>query len=110
MNLRRTLRAALLAASVELVSCWGTLPAQERTEFPQQARDRFDQARQLQQKGQLKEAIQAYQEAIGLGMQAFPRAHLYQADASLQMKQYNEAIERYSNFLDKFTIDDSCRY
>jgi len=95
---------------MELTVSWGALPAQERTEFPQEARDRFDKARDLQQKGKLQEAIQAYQDAIGLGMQAFPRAHLYQADASLQMKQYDEAIARYTRFLEKFSIDDSCRY
>jgi tetratricopeptide (TPR) repeat protein len=95
---------------MELTLSWGALPAQEPTAFPQEARDRFDKARELQRKGKLLEAIQAYQDAIGLGMQAFPRAHLYQADASLQLKQYDEAIARYGRFLDRFSIDDSCRY
>ncbi len=110
MNPRRTLCIALLAAWLELMLGWGSAAAQERTQFPTEARAQFDRARELQQQGKLKEAIQGYQEAISLGMQAFPRAHLYQADASLQMKQFDEAIDRYSNFLEKFSIDDSCRY
>ena len=110
MNLRRSPCLALFAGWMQLMVCSGALPAQEPSAFPQAARDRFDTARELQQKGKLLEAIHAYQDAIGLGMQAFPRAHLYQADASLQLKQYNEAIAHYSRFLEQFSIDDSCRY
>jgi tetratricopeptide (TPR) repeat protein len=95
---------------MQLAVPWESLSAQERTEFSQEARNRFDKGRDLQQKGQLQEAIKAYQDAIGLGMQAFPRAHLYQADASLQMKQYDEAIAGYTQFLEKFSLEDSCRY
>jgi tetratricopeptide (TPR) repeat protein len=106
----RFLRIALIVAWMELTLGLGMLPAQERTVFPQEARDRFDKGRDLQQKGSLQEAIQAYQDAIGLGMQAYPRAHLYQADASLQMKEYDAAITRYTQFLEKFRVEDSCRY
>src|SRR5207253_8504156 len=56
--------------------------ADERTQFPPEARKRYEQGRQLQQKGQLKEALAAYEEAAKLGMADFPRLHLQRASAT----------------------------
>lgn len=97
-------------ASMLLVACLTTsTAAQERTDFPNEARERFQKAREYQQKGQLLDAIQAYQQAIGMGMQAYPRAYLYQADALLEMKKLDEAIDHYTKLLEKFSLEQSCR-
>jgi tetratricopeptide (TPR) repeat protein len=103
------LRSALLALVGQLALAW-QLGAAEPTSFPQPARDRYEQALELQKKGQLKEAIQAYEEAIRLGMEAYPRAHLYRAKSFLELQQFETAIAQYSKFIDKFTLEDSCRY
>jgi tetratricopeptide (TPR) repeat protein len=101
-----------LVLSVILGTIWATttLPAQEPTDIPPEARSRFDQARDLQKKGQLKEAISAYDKAIQSGMQAYPRAHLYRADTLRDLKDYDKAIAQYTKFLEEFGLENSCRY
>jgi tetratricopeptide (TPR) repeat protein len=103
------IRLAVCAAGVGLAAGWQAA-AGEPTSFPPEARQRYDQARELQLKGQTEEAIKAYQEAIRLGMKDFPRAHLYQADAHLELKKYDDAIAQYTRFLENFGLEESCRY
>ena len=98
-----------LALSLELLAGREALPG-EPTEFPQAARERYEQGRDLQNKGQLKEAVRAYDAAIQLGMQAYPRVHLYRADAVRQLKEFDSAIAHYTEFIDRFGLEDSCRY
>src|SRR5271169_3348450 len=86
------------------------LNAQEPTEIPPEARNRFDQARDLQKKGQFREAISAYEKAIETGMQAYPRAHLYRADSLRDLKDYEKAIAQYTKFIGEFGLENSCRY
>jgi tetratricopeptide (TPR) repeat protein len=87
------------------------LRAQEpTTPPPPQARARYEQGRELEKKGQYEEAVRAYEEAIRLGMQDFPRAHLYRARANLDLKKYDDAIAQYTKFLDEFGLEKSCRY
>jgi tetratricopeptide (TPR) repeat protein len=87
-----------------------SLRAEEPTTIPAAARDRFDVARDLQKKGQLKEAVNAYDKAIQSGMQAYPRAHLYRADTIRALKDYDEAIVQYTKFIEDFGLEQSCRY
>ena len=69
-----------------------------------------EQGRELQsQVGQLKEAIGAFEEAIKLGMDAFPRVHLQRAGSNLDLKKYDTAIQQYTKFIDKFGLEESCR-
>jgi tetratricopeptide (TPR) repeat protein len=82
----------------------------EPADFPKEARERFDQGRALQKKGQLREAVMAYDEAIQLGMKDYPRVHLYRADAVRDLKDYDESIAQYTNFIDRFGVEGSCRY
>ena len=110
MPTRRLLRTALLACSVGLGSASGVAPAVEPTDFPPEARQRYDQGQDLRKKGQLEEAVRAFEEAIQLGMDAFPRAHLQQANSNLDLKKYDTAIAQYTKFLEKFTLEDSCRH
>src|SRR6516225_3203361 len=60
----------------------------EPADFPKEARERFDRGRDLQKKGQLREAVIAYDEAIQLGMKDYPRVHLYRAEAVRELKDY----------------------
>ena len=85
-------------------------PAQATASIPPAARDRYEQGQELERKGQIKEALAAYQEAIQLGMQLFPRAHLKEAKAYLELKDYDAAVARYTKFIDGFGLEDSCRY
>jgi tetratricopeptide (TPR) repeat protein len=87
-----------------------SLRGEEPTAIPPEARDRFNQARDLQKKGQLKEAISAYEKAIQSGMQAYPRAHLYRADSFRDLKDYDKAIAQYTKFIEEFGLEQSCRY
>lgn len=98
-------------AVVVLSWAWTTAsPAGERTDFPKEARARYEQARELQKQGRFREAIGAYEEAIGLGMTDYPRAHLYRADAHRSLKNYDVAIAQYTRFLESFGLEKSCRY
>jgi hypothetical protein len=58
----------------------------------------------------MAEAISAFEEAIKLGMDAFPRVHLQRAVSNLDLKNYDTAILQYTKFIAKFGLEDSCRY
>jgi tetratricopeptide (TPR) repeat protein len=109
MTLGRTVRVALFALVLE-----GTvvppLPAEERTDYPAQARKRFEQGQQFEKNGQWQEAVAAYEDALRLGMKDFPRAHLYRARSYLKSKNYDVAIAQYTRFLETFGLEESCRY
>jgi tetratricopeptide (TPR) repeat protein len=100
----------MLACSLGLAGASGVAFAGEQTEFPPEARQRYDQGQDLRKKGQLEEAVRAFEEAIRLGMDAFPRAHLQQAGSNLDLKKYDTAIAQYTKFLDRFGVEDSCRH
>jgi tetratricopeptide (TPR) repeat protein len=93
-----------------LLALGGSVVQAEPDTFPQEARDRFDKGQDLQKKGQFEEAIRNYDEAIKLGMDDFPRVHLYRANSFLDLKKYKSAIAQYTKFLKKFSLEDSCRY
>jgi tetratricopeptide (TPR) repeat protein len=82
----------------------------EPTEFPSEARDQFEEGQDLQKKGKLQDAIKAYDEAIRLGMKDYPRVHLYRANSYLDLKKYDTAVAKYTQFLKDFSLEDSCRY
>jgi tetratricopeptide (TPR) repeat protein len=103
-------RKTVLSLLVGTLFLGASLRADEPTEIPPEARSRFDQARDLQKKGQFKEAIGAYEKAIQSGMQSYPRAHLYKADSFRDLKDYDKAISQYSKFIEEFGLEESCRY
>ncbi len=109
MVLRRPPHIGLMALGVILVLGQGAVPA-EPTEFPAAAKEKFEKGQDLQKKGQFLDAIKAYDEAIRLGMKDHPRPHLYQANSYLDLKKYNEAIAKYTQFLKDFSLEESCRY
>lgn len=100
---------AVLAVGASLLVTSQT-PAPEPTSFPQEAKNRFSQGQDLRKKQQYQQAISAFEEAIKLGMQNYPRAYLYRADSSRALKDYDAAIAQYSEFIRKFGIEESCRY
>ena len=65
---------------------------------------------ELEKKGEYEDAVRAYEDAIRLGMQDFPRAHLYRARANLDLRKYDDAIAQYTKFIDEFGLEKSCRY
>jgi outer membrane protein assembly factor BamD (BamD/ComL family) len=101
-----------ILCSVGLSLCLGPCraSAEERTEFPAEARQQYDQGRELRKKGQLKEAIRAFEEAIKLGMEAFPQVHLQRAGSNLELKKYETAVLQYTKFIDQFGLEESCRH
>ena len=107
---RRIVRKVWLVFVIELGMSLGVATGQERTEFPPEARQRYDQGKDLQKKGQLNEAIRAFEEAIQLGMDAFPRVHLQRANSNLDLKKYDIAIAQYTKFIEQFGLEESCRY
>lgn len=84
--------------------------AEEPTNFPPEARARYERGRELEKQGRYEEAVRAYEDAIRLGMQDFPRAHLYRARANLDLKKYDDSIAQYTKFLAEFGLEKSCRY
>jgi tetratricopeptide (TPR) repeat protein len=107
MSIRRRLHVVALS----LAFAGGpAVRAEPTASVPQPARERYDQGQALEQQGKIKEALAAYQEAINLGMQLFPRAHLKEANAYLNLKDYQAALARYTKFIDGFGLEDSCRY
>lgn len=105
MFTRHILPTALVALSLGA----GLAPAGEATGFPPEARRRYDEGSALQKKGQLDEAVRAFEEAIQLGMKSFPRVHLKRADANLDLKKYDTAIAQYTKFIEEFGLEGSCR-
>jgi tetratricopeptide (TPR) repeat protein len=103
-------RSTVVAIGVMLAGGWGVACAQERTDFPQEARQRYEQGRDMQKKGQLNEALRSFEEAIKLGMDAFPRVHLQSANSNLDLKRYDTAIAQYTKLIEEFGLEDSCRY
>ncbi len=102
---RRAVCMTLLAASLAPGLAWGG----EATQFPAEARQRYEEGRDLQKKGQLDEAVRAFEEAIRLGMGAYPRVHLQRAGANLELKKYDAAIAQYTKFINDFGLEGSCR-
>jgi tetratricopeptide (TPR) repeat protein len=107
MQTFRTFGVVLLTFGICSAACLAAYP--EPSAFPQQAKDRYEQGRALQIKGQLKEAIDAYDAAIDMGMQAYPRVHLYRAKSNLDLKEYDTAIGQFSKFIEEFGLEKSCR-
>src|SRR5262245_8732157 len=99
MFVRCLSRAAVLAVSLGLASGGSVAHAEERTDFPLEARQRYEQGRELQKKGRLDDAVSAFEEAISLGMDAFPRVHLQRATSNLDLKKYDKAIAQYTKFI-----------
>ena len=104
----RSLRAALLALGTGLALVPGAMWA-EPTKFPTDARVRFEQGQEFQDRGMLRRAIAAYEDAIRMGMKDYPRVHLYRANSFLGLKEYDTAIAQYTRFLTDFSLEDSCR-
>ena len=98
----------LVAISLGLQASVGQ--AGERTDYPRDARDRYERAQELLKKGQFREAMEAFEKAIGLGMQDFPRARLGSARSALGLKDYDAGIARYSKFIERFGLEESCRH
>jgi tetratricopeptide (TPR) repeat protein len=84
--------------------------AEERSSFPQVARDKYERGQDLLKKGQYRDAIAAFEEAMRLGMQDFPRAHLARADSYRKLKDFDTAIAQYTRFIERFGLEESCRY
>jgi tetratricopeptide (TPR) repeat protein len=106
----RLFGAALLAIAIDFSVGSARATAQEQTSFPPEARASYEKGKGLQKNGQLDDAIRAYEEAIKLGMDAFPRVHLQRASSNLDLKKYETAIAQYTKFIDQFGLEKSCRY
>jgi tetratricopeptide (TPR) repeat protein len=103
-------RHALLVALLTLRPFGGAcVSGQERTDFPPAARERYEKGKDLQKQGQLDAAIRAFEEAINLGMQAFPRVHLSRAGTTPERPRYDAAISQYTLFIEQFGLEQSCR-
>lgn len=106
----RFLSTALLVLAVEFSIGWTFASAQEKTDFPADARASYEKGNGLQKNGKLDDAIRAYEEAIKLGMEAFPRVHLQRATSNLDLKKYEIAVAQYTKFIEQFGLEKSCRY
>ena len=106
----RHLPLVVLLGSVATLGLFAGNAPSEPTTFPPEAKERFNQGDELRKKRQYQDAILAFEQAIKLGMANYPRVHLYRAEALQELKQYDAAIADYSQLIDKFGIEESCRY
>jgi tetratricopeptide (TPR) repeat protein len=102
--------SALIAVLLQLVLPCHHVIAQERTDFPSEAREEYERGKELQKKGLLEQALGAFEEAIKLGMEDFPRVHLGRASSNLELRNYDAAIAQYTRFIEQFGLERSCRY
>jgi tetratricopeptide (TPR) repeat protein len=103
------LRFGIFALGVALIG-WQAGRAEPTGPIPKAAKDRYAEAQELEKQGRTREAIAAYQDAIRLGMQTYPRAHLKEANGYLGLQDYDAAVTKYTKFIDNFGLEDSCRY
>ena len=106
----RFLGAAFAAVVIDFGLGTALATAQEQTDFPPEARASYEKGKGLQKNGRLDDAIRAYEEAIKLGMDAFPRVHLQRASSNLNLKKYDTAVAQYTKFIEQFGLEKSCRY
>lgn len=93
-----------------LVSAVSVLVAAEPTSYPAEARERYERGKALQKQGQLKEALEAFEDAARLGMADYPRLYLAKASAQQELRNHDAAVAQYSKIIDGFGLEDSCRY
>jgi len=103
----------LFIAALMLALPWPaaeTALSAERSDYPPSARKWYEGGQEFEKRGQYREAIEAYDEAIRLGMTDFPRVHLHRAKSQLALKAYDSAIAQYTKFIEEFSIEESCRH
>ena len=108
MSMRCTLRLSLLALGASLAG-WPAAVAEPTDPIPQVARDRFAEGQDLEKQGKTKEAIAAYEQAIGLGMRQYPRVYLREAAAYARLGDYDAAAAKYGVVIDELGLEGSCR-
>jgi outer membrane protein assembly factor BamD (BamD/ComL family) len=82
----------------------------ERTDFPQSAREEFQRGQDLLKKGRFRDALQAFDAAVLQGMNDFPQVQLGRARSFIGLKDYNAAIARYTAFIGEFGAGGACRH
>jgi tetratricopeptide (TPR) repeat protein len=110
MSLYRILGLSLFALSLGIVSARPAAGSEPSAPIPPPARDRYDAGQDLQSQGKLKEAVAAYEEAVRLGMEWFPRLYLKEGAAFTELKDYDAAVARYTKLIDQIGLENSCRY
>jgi tetratricopeptide (TPR) repeat protein len=110
MSLYRILGLSLFALGLGVVSARPAAGSEPSAPIPQPARDRYDAGQDLQSQGKLKEAVAAYEDAIRLGMEWFPRLYLKEGAAFAELKDYDAAVARYTKLIDQIGLENSCRY
>jgi tetratricopeptide (TPR) repeat protein len=110
MSLHRLLGLSLFALSLGIVAARPAPGSEPSAPIPQPARDRYDAGQDLQSQGKLKEAVAAYEDAIRLGMEWFPRLYLKEGAAFHELKDYDAAVARYTKLIDQIGLENSCRY
>jgi len=106
--MRRCFKLLLLLCLVLIVGFAGQ--AAEPTSYPAKARERYDQGKALQKLGQLKEALEAFEDAARLGMADYPRLYLAKAAIQQELRNQDAAIAQYNKIIDGFGLEDSCRH
>lgn len=106
MLARRLSFAVALGCSLVAIPAAGAEPT---APVPEVARDRYAEAQDLEKQGKLKEAVAAYEQAIGLGMQEYPRVYLKEAAACARLGDYEKSAANYSVVIDVLGLEGSCR-
>jgi len=108
MLARRILGLSVLALGLSLAAR-PAARAEPTDAVPEVARDRYAEAQELEKQGKLKEAVAAYEQAIGLGMKQYPRLYLKEAAACARLGDYGKAAANYSEVIDVLGLEGSCR-
>jgi hypothetical protein len=77
--------------------------------YPAEARARYEQGLALQKQGQPRDALHAFDAAVQLGMQDYPRLYLARAAAAAAVRDHFQAVAAYTKLIDEFGVARSCR-
>ncbi len=108
MSVRRIHRLTALALLLT-VAGRQAVRAEPTDPIPEVARDRYAEAQELEKQGKFQEAVAAYEQAVRLGMQTYPRVYLREAAVYARLGDDEAAAARYSVVIDVLGLEGSCR-
>jgi tetratricopeptide (TPR) repeat protein len=78
--------------------------------YPPAARQSFTQGEKLRDQKRYKEAAEAFNEALRLGMGDFPEIYVQLAECYRRLEQHTQVVAACSRLIEEFDLSSACRY